>query len=116
MVLILDIFVLIPISKQLNTNFLEYKKAKQNLTLKPMSLDKNFLIGLYTLSTVMKINSIVALRSIKHQQQKDEKLIVATNAVIDNEKGTLRLNLDQERFLNLQKKIFNKLILSECIA
>ena len=28
LVLILDIFVLIPISKQLNTNFLEYKKAE----------------------------------------------------------------------------------------
>lgn len=104
-ILILDIFVLIPISKQLNTNFIEYKKAEAKFNIKANEFGQKFSDWLVYIehSDNNKIYSGVTLYQAPTKKE-DEKLIVATNAVIDNEKGTLRLNLDQGKIFEFTKE------------
>lgn len=104
-ILILDIFVLIPISKQLNTNFIEYKKAEAKFNIKANEFGQKFSDWLVYIehSDNNKIYSGVTLYQAPTKKE-DEKLIVATNAVIDNEKGILRLNLDQGKIFEFTKE------------
>lgn len=105
LVLILDIFVLIPISKQLNTNFLEYKKAEAKFNIKANEFGQKFSDWLVYIehSDENKLYSGITLYQAPTAKE-DEKLIVATNAVIDNEKGTLRLNLNQGKIFEFTKE------------
>ena len=102
--LILDIFVLIPISKQLNNNFLEYKKAEAKFNIKANEFGQKFADWLVYIehSDDNKLYSGVTLYQAP-MLKSDEKLIVSTKAAIDNEKGTLRLNLDQGRIFEFSK-------------
>lgn len=104
-ILILDIFVLIPISKQLNTNFIEYKKAEAKFNIKANEFGQRFADWLVYIehSDDNKIYSGITLYQAPLNTE-NEKLIVATNALIDNEKGTLRLNLDQGKIFEFTKE------------
>ncbi|WP_263832759.1 LptF/LptG family permease [Sulfurospirillum oryzae] len=102
--LILDIFVLIPISKQLNANFLEYKKAEAKFNIKANEFGQKFADWLVYIehSDDNKLYSGVTLYQVATQKE-DEKLIIASNAIIDNEKGVLRLNLEQGKIFEFTK-------------
>lgn len=95
-ILILDIFILIPISKQLNTNFIEYKKAEAKFNIKASEFGQKFSDWFVYIDSIddQKIYSGVTLYQTQEKKE-SEKLIVAKNAVIDNSKGTLQLNLDE---------------------
>lgn len=103
-VLIIDIFILIPISKQLNTNFIEYKKAEAKFNIKANEFGQKFSDWLAYIehSEENKIYKGITLYQVPTTKE-DEKLIVATSAVIDSEKGTLRLNLDQGKIFEFSK-------------
>lgn len=104
LVLILDILVLIPISKQLNNNFLEYKKAEAKFNIKANEFGQKFADWLVYIehSDDTKLYSGVTLYQAPTSKG-DEKLIVASTAAIDNEKGVLRLNLDQGKIFEFSK-------------
>ncbi|WP_041957425.1 LptF/LptG family permease [Sulfurospirillum arsenophilum] len=103
--LIIDIFVLIPISKQLNTNFFEYKKAEAKFNIKANEFGQKFsdlLVYIEHSDSNQNYRGITLYQS--PTEKEDEKLIVASNAAIFNEKGTLRLNLDQGKIFEFTKE------------
>lgn len=103
--LIIDIFVLIPISKQLNTNFLEYKKAEAKFNIKANEFGQKFsdwLVYIEHSDSDQNYRGITLYQS--PTEKEDEKLIVASNAAIFNEKGTLRLNLDEGKIFEFTKE------------
>ena len=108
-ILIFNIFVLIPISKQLNTNFIEYKKAEAKFNIKANEFGQKFSDWLVYIenSDDKKLYSGITLYQSKTPKNKEEeKLVIATNAMIDNEKGTLRLNLEHGKIFEFsQEKI-----------
>lgn len=95
-ILILDIFVLIPISKQLNSNFIEYKKAEAKFNIKASEFGQKFSDWFVYIDSIddKKVYTGVTLYQTP-QKKENEKLILAKNAIIDNSKGILKLNLDQ---------------------
>lgn len=103
-VLILDIFIFIPISKQLNNNFIEYKKVEAKFNIKSNEFGQKFSDWLVYIehSENNKLYSGVTLYQAKTDKS-NERLIVATNADIENEKGILRLNLDQGKIFEFAK-------------
>jgi len=96
LILILDIFVLIPISKQLNSNFIEYKKAEAKFNIKASEFGQKFSDWFVYIDSIddKKVYTGVTLYQTP-QKKENEKLILAKNAIIDNSKGILKLNLDQ---------------------
>lgn len=103
--LIIDIFVLIPISKQLNTNFLEYKKAEAKFNIKANEFGQRFadwLVYIEHSDSDQNYSGVTLYQAPTLKE--DEKLIVATNAAIFNEKGTLRLNLNQGKIFEFTKE------------
>lgn len=103
-ILILDIFILIPISKQLNTNFLEYKKAEAKFNIKASEFGQKFSDWLVYIESGdnNKIYNGVTLYQTQKDKE-DEKLILASSAIIDNESGALRLNLENGKIFEFQK-------------
>ena len=94
-ILILDVFILIPISKQLNANFIEYKKAEAKFNIKASEFGQKFSDWFVYIDTIdnQKVYKGVTLYQLPTKDD-TEKLILAHNAVIDNSEGTLRLSLD----------------------
>jgi len=105
LILIIDIFILIPISKQLNNNFLEYKKAEAKFNIKANEFGQKFsdwLVYIEHSDNNQNYKGITLYQAPTPKE--DEKLILANNAVIFNEKGTLRLNLDQGKVFEFTKE------------
>lgn len=104
LVLVLDIFVLIPISKQLNNNFLEYKKAEAKFNIKSNEFGQKFADWLVYIehSDDTKRYSGVTLYQAPTAKG-NEKLILSSTATINNEKGVLSLNLDQGKVFEFSK-------------
>ncbi|MBV5278068.1 MAG: LptF/LptG family permease [Campylobacteraceae bacterium] len=103
-ILILDIFILIPISKQLNTNFLEYKKAEAKFNIKASEFGQKFsdwLVYIESGDNSKIYNGVTLYQTQKNKE--DEKLILASSAIIDNEAGALRLNLENGKIFEFQK-------------
>lgn len=103
-VLILDIFVLIPISKQLNTNFFEYKKAEAKFNIKANEFGQKFSDWLAYIEhgDNQKLYEGVTLYRAASGKE-NEKLIVAENATIENGDGKLRLNLEAGKIFQFDK-------------
>jgi len=103
--LIVDIFILIPISKQLNSNFLEYKKTEAKFNIKANEFGQKFSDWLVYIEHSDSNQNYTGITLYQAPNKKeDEKLIIATNAAIFNEKGTLRLNLDQGKIFEFTKE------------
>jgi lipopolysaccharide export system permease protein len=94
-ILILDVFILIPISKQLNANFIEYKKAEAKFNIKASEFGQKFSDWFVYIDTIdnQKVYHGVTLYQLPIKDD-TEKLILSNTAVIDNSEGTLRLSLD----------------------
>ena len=103
-VLILDIFVLIPISKQLNTNFFEYKKAEAKFNIKANEFGQRFSDWLVYIEhgDNQKLYEGVTMYRATSGNDK-EKLIVSQNAAIENGDGKLRLNLASGKIFQFDK-------------
>ena len=96
LILILDILVLIPISKQLNINFIEYKKAEAKFNIKASEFGQKFSNWFVYIDRIdeEKVYQGVTLYQIPEKNE-NEKFILAKNAIIDNSKGSLQLSLDK---------------------
>ncbi len=94
--LIIDIFVLIPISKQLNSNFMDYKKAEAKFNIKTSEFGQkfsNWLVYIESIDNAKVYNGITLYQNLT--QKESEKLILASTATIENSNGLLRLALEQ---------------------
>lgn len=104
LILIVDIFVLIPISKQLNSNFLEYKKAEAKFNIKSSEFGQKFAEWLvYIEHSDSKSYEGVTMYKNKMGNE-NEKLILANNAIIENESGYLKLNLTKGKIFEFSKE------------
>jgi len=102
--LIIDILILVPISKQLNANFIEYKKAEAKFNIKANEFGQKFSNWLVYIEQNSNHKSYSGVTLYQPPVAKEtEKLIVAHNAVIDNDEGILRLNLEQGKIFEFAK-------------
>lgn len=102
LILLVDLFVLIPLSKQLNTNFIEYKKAEAKFNIKASEFGQKFedwFVYIENSDTDKKYEGITLYQTT--QDKNNEKLILAKTAHIDNEKGVLRLRLSEGKIFDL---------------
>ncbi len=104
LLLILNIFVLIPISKELNSNFIDYKKAEAKFNIKASEFGQKFSQWLVYIekSDDQKHFSGVTLYQVPTPKE-DERLILANNALIENTDGKLRLNLEEGKIFEFKK-------------
>ena len=94
--LIIDIFILIPISKQLNNNFIDYKKAEAKFNIKTSEFGQkfsNWLVYIESIDNAKVYNGITLYQNLTEKES--EKLILASTATIENSNGVLRLALEQ---------------------
>ncbi len=109
-ILILDILVLIPISKQLNINFIEYKKAEAKFNIKASEFGQKFADWFVYIDSIddEKVYKGITLYQIP-QNNENEKLILSKKAVIDNSKGSLRLSLDAGKIFEFSPLELNQI-------
>jgi len=100
-ILLLDVFILIPISKQLNTNFIEYKKAEAKFNIKASEFGQKFSEWFVYIDSIdnQKVYQGISLYQLPIKNE-TEKLILAHSAIIDNSDGTLRLSLDKGKIFD----------------
>lgn len=94
--LIIDIFVLIPISKQLNSNFIDYKKAEAKFNIKTSEFGQkfsNWLVYIESIDHQKVYNGITLYQNLTTKES--EKLILASTATIENNDSLLRLAMGQ---------------------
>jgi lipopolysaccharide export system permease protein len=94
--LIVDIFVLIPISKQLNSNFIDYKKAEAKFNIKTSEFGQkfsNWFVYIESIDNAKVYNGVTLYQNFTTKES--EKLILASTATIENSNSLLRLALDK---------------------
>lgn len=105
--LILDVLILVPISKQLNTNFIEYKKAEAKFNIKANEFGQKFadwLVYIEQSDNPKHFNGVTLYQAQTQSDKNDEKLIIAHNAAINNDNGILKLNLEKGKIFEFQKE------------
>jgi len=102
--MIINIVILIPLSKQLNNNFLEYKKAQAKFNIQESKFGQKFSNWLVYID---KSDKKQTYKNITLYQGKTKnnapKLILAKRAYIQNHNNKLRLILDNGRAFEIQK-------------
>ncbi len=103
-VLLINIFILIPISKQLNSNFIDYKKAEAKFNIKANEFGQKFSEWLVYIDHIddNKLYSNITLYKAPMPNEK-ENFIISSSALIDNEKGMLRLLLSEGKIFEFGK-------------
>ena len=104
LLLLINILILIPTAKQLNSNFLNYKKAEAKFNIKETELGQKFSDWLVFIDKSDKNNSYSGV--VMYQEERDsssEKIIIARSADINNHSGTLKLKLDDGKAFQLTK-------------
>jgi len=102
--LIINIIVLVPLSNQLNNNFLDYKKAKAKFNIQGSKFGQKFSNWIVYVNKVEK-NQIYKNISLykKGTKSKAPRLILAKNAQVRNFDGVLRLVLKNGKAFDFQK-------------
>jgi lipopolysaccharide export system permease protein len=102
--MIIDIIVLIPISRQLNDNFIQYKKAEAKFNIQASKFGQRFSNWIIYVKKVKKDHTYqnVALYQ-KESSSKPAKLILAKTASIENVSGVLRLILNNGKAFKFEK-------------
>ncbi len=105
LLLIINILVLIPIAKQLNTNFLDYKRAEAKFNIKATEFGQKFSDWLVYIDKSDKKDKYSGI--VMYQQktkEHTEKIITAKSANIHNNNGVLKLELDKGKAFEITKK------------
>ncbi|WP_458699669.1 LptF/LptG family permease [Sulfurospirillum sp. 1307] len=102
--MIINIIVLIPISRQLNDNFLDYKKSEAKFNIQASKFGQKFSDWIVYVKKVKKDHTYqnVALYQ-KDSPNKPAKLILAKVASIKNVTGILRLILNDGKIFEFKK-------------
>ncbi len=103
--LIVNIILLIPTAEQLNDNFIDYKKAEAKFNIKPTQTGQRFSDWLVYLDQSDEKDKYSGI--VMHQAQtpeNTEKIIIAKNANISSDGGTLRLKLDNGKAFEISPK------------
>ncbi len=103
--MMINIIILIPLSKQLNNNFLEYKKAQAKFNIQESKFGQKFSNWLVYIDKSDKKQTYqnVTLYQ-KSINKKAPKLIIAQKASIEHSDGSLRLSLENGKAFEIKKK------------
>ncbi|WP_458701446.1 LptF/LptG family permease [Sulfurospirillum sp. 1307] len=102
--LIINIIVLIPTAKQLNANFIDYKKVEAKFNIKATEFGQKFSNWLVYINKSDKKGTYDSVVMYQADKKNDpEKLITAKKANIKNKKGILQLELDDGRAFQIEK-------------
>jgi len=95
LLLIINILVLIPTAKQLNANFIDYKRAEAKFNIKATEFGQKFSDWLVYIDKSDKKGSYNGIVMYQEETPKNtEKIITAKSANINNNNGVLKLKLD----------------------
>ena len=102
--LIIDFIILVPLSNQLNNNFLDYKKAKAKFNIQGSKFGQKF-SGWFVYVDQVGKNQIYTNISLYKPgiDNKTSTMILAQKGVVQNIKGTIRLVLKNGKVFKLQK-------------
>ncbi|NOX15017.1 MAG: YjgP/YjgQ family permease [Epsilonproteobacteria bacterium] len=102
--MIINVIVLIPLSKQLNKNFLEYKKAEAKFNIQDSKFGQKFSNWLVYIDKAEKNQTYKNITLYKKSKNgKAAKLILSKKALIQNADGVLRLILENGKAFEFQK-------------
>ncbi len=102
--LIVNILVLIPIAKQLNANFLDYKRAEAKFNIKATEFGQKFSDWLVYIDKSNKKDSYSGIVLYQEESKNSsEKIITSKSANLNNNKGTLKLKLDNGKAFEITK-------------
>ncbi len=103
--LLINSLALIPISDQLNKNFIDFKKKEAKLNLSPSEYGQRFSDWMVFIKGKKDTqNSRIYTDIIMYQmadKKNQERIVLAKNAIIKNDKGALELSLDRGNFYNI---------------
>ena len=103
--LVINIFVLIPTAKQLNANFIDHKRAEAKFNIKATEFGQKFSNWLVYIDEKNDKNTYSGVVMYQEATAKNtEKIITAKNADINNNNGTLKLELDNGKAFELSEK------------
>lgn len=96
LVLVVNVLVLIPIAKQLNTNFLQYKKVEAKFNIKPTEFGQKFDNWLVYINEGEEEDSYGAIVMYqKSAKNSNQRVIIAQSAQIESLDNFLRLKLQE---------------------
>ncbi len=102
--MIVNIIILIPLSKQLNNNFLEYKKAQAKFNIQESKFGQKFSNWLVYIDKSDKKHTYKNVTLYQKKSAKNApKLILSKKAFIENNNNMLRLTLEDGRAFEIQK-------------
>lgn len=104
LLLIVNILVLIPTAKQLNANFIDYKKAEAKFNIKATEFGQKFSDWLVFIDKSDKTDSYSGI--VMYQEDaitNKQKIITSLGADIENIDGKLRLNLNTGKAFEISK-------------
>jgi len=109
LLLIINILILIPTAKQLNKNFLDYKKAEAKFNIKATEFGQKFDNWLVYINESEKKDTYSNIVMYQEATSKNtEKIITAQSAKIDNN-GILKLELDNGKAFELNEKTIEQI-------
>jgi len=102
--LVINILILIPTAKQLNANFLDYKRAEAKFNIKATEFGQKFSNWLVYINKSDKKDVYDGVIMYQEAKGKEfEKIITAKKANIKNDNGILRLELDKGKAFQIEK-------------
>lgn len=112
--LIINFLILIPLSKQLQKNFLDYKKVEAKFNIKATEFGQKFSDWYVYINTIDKDKNYknIVMYSPETKSQK-EKIITAQNAQINNQNSVLELHLDDGKVFQIEKEKLNQIEFKE---
>lgn len=106
-VLLINSLILIPLSDQLNRNFIDFKKSEAKLNIKPSEAGQRFSDWMIFVNESKDINSSRIYNDIvlyQFQNKKDqERLVLSSSANLQNIKGELNLFLGKGQAYDIKK-------------
>ncbi len=104
LLLLINILVLIPTAKQLNANFMDYKRAEAKFNIKATEFGQKFsdwLVYIDKSDEKDSYSGVVMYQEATHKNT--EKIITAQSADIKNNNGILKLKLDDGKAFEISK-------------
>jgi lipopolysaccharide export system permease protein len=108
-ILIIDILVLIPMSKQLNQNFLDYKRVEAKFNIKATEFGQKFSDWLVYINEIDAKGQYKDVVMYQEKTPKEEqKLITSKSADVQNADGLLKLTLNDGKVFQISDEKINQ--------
>ncbi len=105
LLLVINIIVLIPTAKQLNANFLDYKRAEAKFNIKATEFGQKFSDWLVYIDSSDEKDSYSGVVMYQEETPNNtEKIIAAKSANINNNNGILKLKLDNGKAFEISSE------------